>query len=536
MPAPSWVQKYRQQIWPCVILILLTLALRTPLLSIPFERDEGEYAYIAWRMEHHELPYRDWIDQKPPAIFWVYRTALLLPMDAVSAAHFMALLFAAAAACALFILGRRFMADAWAFLAGILFMLLSADPLLYGTEANTEMFMLLPLVLSLLAFFSATKATDRRSELAYAVIVGAFIGIATAFKQVAAVQWPFLVLMYPLFADGKRTVGRMICFLLFSAAGIAIVWASIVGYFVANHGLNGFIYSVFTLNSHYVQATPWPRRLMLLSATLKLLMADEIPVWIFCCAGLAWIWRKKRWNELWFFLAWLTASAAGVSASGYYYQHYFQQMIPVVCLLAALGAQGIETSLSWEVFPRWLRFAGVTAVLVVPVLVAFYPFLFSYSPGESADKIFGTHPAEKKLLAARLAQITKPEDKVFIFGCEPEIYFYARRTCATRYIFLFPFYWPHADLKEEEIKTANEITTNEPAAALYLPDPIFYVPGADQSFTHWSQDYINQNFRMDSCLAIDKSGNTVVVTDVPHQKASVVNGLRVFGELDVRKN
>ena len=114
----SPVQNYRQKIWPCVILVLLTLALRTPLLGIPFERDEGEYAYIAWRMEHHELPYRDWIDQKPPGIFWVYRTALLLPMDAVSAAHFMALLFAAAAACALYILARRFMADGWALLAG----------------------------------------------------------------------------------------------------------------------------------------------------------------------------------------------------------------------------------------------------------------------------------------------------------------------------------------------------------------------------------------------------------------------------------
>ena len=58
-------------------LIILTAALHLPLLDIPLERDEGEYAYIAWRLGHNELPYRDWVDQKPPAVFYLYRFALI---------------------------------------------------------------------------------------------------------------------------------------------------------------------------------------------------------------------------------------------------------------------------------------------------------------------------------------------------------------------------------------------------------------------------------------------------------------------------
>ena len=65
-------------------LILIVVGLRVPLLPIPLERDEGEYAYIAWRLGHNELPYRDWVDQKPPAVFYVYRFALSLPFDACS--------------------------------------------------------------------------------------------------------------------------------------------------------------------------------------------------------------------------------------------------------------------------------------------------------------------------------------------------------------------------------------------------------------------------------------------------------------------
>src|SRR5664280_1568450 len=99
------------------LLLLLTMALRVPLLDIPFERDEGGYSYIGWRLGHHELPYRDWIDHKPPAIFWVYRFALSLPLDSIRAVHFVALAFSAAAACALFFLARRFMSPPWAAVA-----------------------------------------------------------------------------------------------------------------------------------------------------------------------------------------------------------------------------------------------------------------------------------------------------------------------------------------------------------------------------------------------------------------------------------
>src|ERR1044071_6184010 len=107
-------------------LLLLVAALRTPLLSIPLERDEGEYAYIAWRLGYNELPYRDWVDQKPPAVFYAYRLALSLPFEPVRAIHFIALLFSAASVCALFFLALRFMDRFWAWMAAALFAVFSA--------------------------------------------------------------------------------------------------------------------------------------------------------------------------------------------------------------------------------------------------------------------------------------------------------------------------------------------------------------------------------------------------------------------------
>ena len=56
----------------CIGVVAVTVALfallRAPFLSLPLERDEGEYAYIAQRLAAGDVPYRDAFDQKPPAV------------------------------------------------------------------------------------------------------------------------------------------------------------------------------------------------------------------------------------------------------------------------------------------------------------------------------------------------------------------------------------------------------------------------------------------------------------------------------------
>jgi len=484
----SCMGKFRWRILPCVFLVLLAAAIRTPLLGIPFERDEGEYAYIGWRLEHHELPYRDWVDQKPPAIFWLYRFAFFLPLDPVKAVHLLGLLFCAASACVLFLLALRFMEFFWAFISAILFVLLCTDPLLYGTEANTEMFMLPPLLLSVTAFFAASAAPNRRREISFAVLAGIFIGAAAAFKQVAVVQWPFLVLMHPLFAHGRKPFWRALFFAAWSALGIAAVWSAIVSFFARHHALDDFIYNVFTHNLEYVQGVSWPRRRDYLLDAVKSLAHDEVLVWFLSVMGLIRLFVSGRIKEGVFLPGWMAASLMGVSASGYYFPHYFLQWLPALCLAAALGAEAIDRAGFLQTSRPWLRRASLAAALAVPVILIIYPYLFSYTPAEAADKMYpGNYPAEKALLAERLAEVTQPGDKVFVFGAEPEILFYARRVSATRYIFLFPLYGPYSDAKARQIAAANEIVSNAPAAVLNLPNALFLAPGSEQYFNRWFQ-------------------------------------------------
>jgi hypothetical protein len=518
----------KRTILSLMIIVLVVTAIRIPLLGIPFERDEGEYAYIAWRLGHQELPYRDWIDQKPPAIFWTYELALNLPLESVRAVHLLGLLWTAASAGALFLLAIRFMKAPWAMAAAMLFALLSAQPSLEGTAANTELFLLLPLILSQIAFFRATEAEKR--GILFMMLAGALTGLAAAFKQVAAVNWFFLLAMYPVFRTGERRLRQTVSFGVWSAAGAGMVWGVIAAYFYLRHGLAEFTYNVFTHNLEYIQSMPGFARRANLRMALTVISPAQGVVWIFSAAGFITLLATKR-MKWWLFLAgWLVTSMMGVGASGYFFPHYFQQLLPVLCLAAGLGAEALDDARWWKNVPAWGRRMVLVGALAVPPVVAIYPFWFSYSPEEAVNKIYPDNAfAEMRVLGNRIAQITRPDDRVFVFGSEPEVLFYAQRVSATRYIFLNPLYGSYADAREKQTAAANEISAHQPAVVLYHPTQLFFVPGSEQYFTHWTQSYVQTNFRTDTDLTRDAAGGIHVITGMGNQEPAVPSGEQVVG-------
>jgi hypothetical protein len=66
---------------------------------------------------------------------------------------------------------------------------------------------------------------------------------------------------------------------------------------------------------------------------------------------------------------------------------------------------------------------------------------------------------ESMIVAQRLAEITKPEDPVFIAGSEPQILYYARRFSPTRFVIMYPLMLPStlaAGYQEEAIRALKE--------------------------------------------------------------------------------
>jgi hypothetical protein len=362
------------------------------------------------------------------------------------------------------------------------------------------------------------------------LLCGALTGFAIAFKQVAAVNWFLLVALYPIFAAPEKLWRTAVAFAIWSLGGIFAI-AGIVGvYFWTRHGLSELTDNVFTHNLEYIGAMTWSDRLQFCAETVARLARTETLVWVFSAAGLIALVVAGRGKWFAFLTGWLITSMIGVSVSGYFFPHYFQQLLPLLALTAAGGAQWLSELRPWR--SRWISQMVFGLLLVVLPLKTLWPFWFSYTPADAVRKIYpGNFFAEMPEFAARIAQITSSEQRVFVFGAEPELLFYAQRVSATRYIFLFPLYGPYRDAREKQIAAAEEIQRAAPVAAAYVPNDLFFNPGSDQYFTDWSLSYLEQNFYPDTWLIKQSPTTAQIVRAEPNASAPE----RFLGAILVKK-
>ena len=314
--------------------------------------------------------------------------------------------------------------------------------------------MLCPLILSQIAFVTAVNRQTK--TVLFMLLAGALTGVAFMFKQVAIVNWLLIIALYPVFVRGENRWRAAISFAAWSGTGLLAVLGFVVLYFFAHGGLRDFVENVFTHNLQYIGAVPASQRLEYCLGTLTTLARSQAILWLFAVAGLVWLFKsdKVTWSAL--LTGWLITSVIGASASGYFFPHYFQQLLPPLALAAAAGADRLHSARLLRFLPYGTGRALLAAVLAILPAVTLWPFLFTYTAAEAVRRIYpGDFFAEMPNFAQRIEKVTPENKPVFIFGSEPELLFYARRHSATRYIFLFPLYGPYGDAREKQLAAAS---------------------------------------------------------------------------------
>jgi 4-amino-4-deoxy-L-arabinose transferase-like glycosyltransferase len=469
---------------------LLVVAIRAPLMDLPLERDEGGYAYIAWRMTFGETPYLDWFDQKPPGIFAVYRVAISLADDAVVAVRALAAVFSATASIALFYLVRALLGTCAGWMAALLLAFLSADPMIHGSIANTELFMLPGIVIATLLVLRATDAA--KTPIATSVAAGLSIGIAIAFKQVAVLNLPFFLLAFGLRVRGTNRWRRLGGFAAWLGVGVAAVWGPILAWLQLRGALAAAIDATILHNLAYAGALGGSRRLELLMAYGGPLLRSQAVTWALAAlGGVLLACRRDRFAAL-FLGGWALANAVGVSVGGHYFPHYFQQLLPAVAALAAAAVCGGRAGVDP---PRW-RVGAVGCLALAPLVLTALSF-WTLSPAAAIQRIypynaFGSMP----MIASEIESITAADDAVFLFGTEPEILYYARRTSATRYIYLFPLFGRFPDARERQQAVIDEVSSARPPVMLWLPNRMFFEQRAPRLITDWFRRFSAREYRV----------------------------------------
>jgi hypothetical protein len=123
-------------------------------------------------------------------------------------------------------------------------------------------------------------------------------------------------------------------------------------------------------------------------------------------------------------LLWLATSAIGVAAGGRFFGHYFHLILAPLCLLAAPATGAL-----------WARRGRYRATLLVLCALPALLFFTLATAGRSVAAAFDEHEPPYEQVAARIIARTGPDDRIFVWGNSPQLYYGARRPMGTRFSF-----------------------------------------------------------------------------------------------------
>lgn len=434
-----------------LLILVLQIVLRVPFLQEPLERDEGAYAYIAQRMLAGELPYRDYFDHKPPAVYFIYAGIFKLFGDSQASIRLFTLFFSLIITLSVFGVGYLIWGGAGGLISAFLFALFSGGPLVHGTSANTETFLALPLVLALLCFLISRRKDDG----VWIFWCGLLSGLAVMIKQVAIINFLVFLLFYLFFIPDKIQNKKSKLGFGILTLGFLIVPVAFSVYFWLKGIFPDFMEGFLFYNLSYAKYNPWHW-----TGFVSVALWENLVLWILSLIAVVLVLFKDRRYVPLLLLCWGLGSFAGVLLGKTFYGHYFLQVIPALVFLS--------TYTLLEFFKRkrsrlaLLGFGLVLCALVGVGLRHWVGFLTSSPERISINKYatldFVTAPKAAEFIRSN----SSPQDIIFVWGSEPEVYFYSKRRSASKYIYYYPLLYPEkrADLARERV--LEDVKKNQP--------------------------------------------------------------------------
>ena len=428
-------------------LAVLAFCLLANTFNVPFERDEGNYAYGAWIMTKGLLPYVDTLEQKPPLMYFPYLLALLINPDAYWPPRLIAGLWLFFTLWLLWLTVKKDHGEragwltVWFVLPMILF------PELRPFAANSERFLILPLV-GTLAIYVLNRENSNRWHWFWAGVTAA---AAVLFKQIALPMVAFIII-YWFFEERARLKdsGAARRKFAWALAGGALMSVGTLGYFFLRGGFPGFWEVTVVFNRYYALAYGGVT-LVWLGFFLKMFLTH----WPFLFALLGWyvIKRPAHWRYYLtlFFLGWLTVYNTP-------YGHYYVMLMPIWAIISAVS---LDSALAYVKRPLWTIIIPV--LLVGSLLWPMGDYYLMSGPQIMTALYSAANPfLEAPLAAKRAAELTTPDESLFVAGSESEIYFYAKRLSSTRFLWMYYLTvdWPKAaDYQREMI---GELERHQP--------------------------------------------------------------------------
>jgi len=520
-----------------LLTILGTTAIRLRLLSMPLERDEGEYAYAGQLILQGHPPYERLYNMKWPGTYYCYALFEAVFGQTIAGVRLGVLFVNLAAVVLVFLIGRRLLDASAAVAAAVAYAILSLSPATIGFAGHATHFV----VLFALAGILCLQRAREQQRLSLYFLAGLFAGLAPIMKQPGIVFTAFVLAFWvwqevrdagrdwiqtPSFGVMLLT-GRLASFFVALTslwptrsewrqarlrgavllAGILAPFSALLASLWATRTFSAFCLWTISYARHYGE----PLTTKTFSYFLECLLAipgDGVVVWILAGRGLLALPLHPRTRAAApFLLGLLIFSFVGVLFGLTFREHYFILMLPAVAFLVGATVFVVRQRL----LPRFPRFATActVALVLIPLSTAFAmegPFYLWMTPEQACRHVYQQNPfIEAVAVADYIRAHSNPDDRIAIIGSEPEIYFYCRRPSATGFIYMYSLMEKQPFARQFRQQMIQEIEAAQPKYVVFVNLKASWLPppNADMTIANWFIDYQSRHLKLVGIVEAD---------------------------------
>ncbi|HNW98761.1 MAG TPA: glycosyltransferase family 39 protein [Bacteroidales bacterium] len=497
------------------LVMLLITVLRLRLLSIPLERDEGEYAYIGQLILQGIPPYEIAYNMKFPGTYYMYAFFMSIFGQTIKGVHAGLLIMNLTSIFLIFFLVKKLINEYAALVSATAFAFLSLGMNILGFAGHATHFVIVPALAGTLFLYKALK----ENKMIHYFLSGIFLSLAPIMKQQGILFCVFgaLIMLINFYIQRKDAILINVKrFLIFALGGIIPVVLTFI--VLKMYGVfDKFWFWTIVYAQSYETAVKFNDAMILFNYSFFPLAGDFYFIWIISGLGLITMFFHpllKKNFKLTFIILFLIFSCLSVCPGFYYRQHYFITVLPAISILF-----GIFISYLYELSLKDKKYNALKIVsfilFVLPFIVGISSqknYLFKMKPNAICDSIYGSNPFTQSLTIAKYIKANSDDsDKVAVLGSEPQICFYANRHSATGYIYTYGLMEVHENSLKMQKEMINEIEKAKPKFFVVVNVPTSWLvqPGSEKFIFNWIDPYLQKNKYMIAGIADIYSNATV---------------------------
>ncbi len=464
----------RKETWFLLLIVFIFFLLQLPSLIEPlWYGDEGIYEVVAMALNNDRQLYSQIWDNKPPLLYIIYAAA---HADQFTV-RFLSLLIGAVSVIPFYYLSKNlFRVPKINSITTAVYVLFIATPFLEGNVANAENFMLLPIIASAFLVYkvseiqvsnhkriSANLILNTKDSIIF--IAGLLLGIAFLLKTVAIFDFAAFFLFISFIKPFNKQLIRI---LGIYTLGLLLPILVTVGFFAAQGNLADFIQATFFGNIDYVS---YANILIIPQGFLivKLLI-------LFVAVMLIYKRRKLLPHSVIFIFLWFLFSLFNLIFSGRIWTHYLLIIAPCAVLMLGLLYYEKAKKLKNVAFGLLLLLIFISIAhfrinieTITNTAMYYQNFVFFIADKKSTvayQDYFDKSVSRDYEIAQFIANKTEPEDTIFIWGNNPQIYVLSNKLPPGKYTVEY-----HINQNPKHIaETAEDIRRTKPKYVIILPE------------------------------------------------------------------